>query len=168
MTDSFIALDVETANYDSSSICSIGCVKVVDGVITDTYYSLVHPEPDWYVRRFTAIHGLSDNDTYDAPPFDKVWKEIVDWSGGLGFIAHNARFDYGCVSAACRVYQLEPPETFGCTLVRARRMFSRWECPSKSLPNLCAFLGIEFNNHHDALADARGCAQIWLALNKLS
>ena len=54
----FIALDVETANYNPSSICSIGCVKVLDGEIVDDFYSLVHPEPDWYVRRFTAIHGL--------------------------------------------------------------------------------------------------------------
>ena len=46
--NSFIAIDVETANYSPSSICAIGAVKVVDGVIVDSRYSLVNPEPGGY------------------------------------------------------------------------------------------------------------------------
>ena len=37
--DSFIAIDVETANGNRSSICSIGAVKVLDGLIVDRRYS---------------------------------------------------------------------------------------------------------------------------------
>ena len=33
--DNFIAIDVETANGSRSSICSIGAVKVRDGVVVD-------------------------------------------------------------------------------------------------------------------------------------
>lgn len=160
----FIAIDVETANYEASSICSIGCVKVRDGEIVDTYYSLVQPEPNWYVRRFTAIHGLSDDDTYNAPTFDAVWNEIVAWSEGLPFVAHNAAFDWKCICAAAYIYRLEAPRRFYCTLQTARRKISRWECPSKSLPNLCDYLGIDFRDHHHALADAEACAKIALAL----
>ncbi|MCH5219542.1 MAG: 3'-5' exoribonuclease [Muribaculaceae bacterium] len=160
----FIAIDVETANYSASSICSIGCVKVKDGIVCDTFYSLVHPEPDWYVRRFTAIHGLSDKDTFDAPPFSRVWNEILLWSEGLPFVAHNAAFDWKCVCEATRVYGLDAPERFLCTLMAARRQVSRYECPSKSLPHLCDYFGIDFRNHHNALADAHGCAQLAIIL----
>ncbi len=156
----FVAIDVETANYNPSSICSIGCVKVRDGEITDTYYSLVHPEPDWYVPRFIAIHGITDDDTYNAPTFDTVWREILDWCEGLPFVAHNAAFDWKCVSSAARIYQLDAPERFYCTLVAARRKLTRWQCPSKSLPHLCQYFGIDFSNHHNALADAVGCAEL--------
>ena len=38
--DNFIAIDVETANNQPSSICAIGAVKVVDGVIADRFYQL--------------------------------------------------------------------------------------------------------------------------------
>lgn len=158
--DNFIALDVETANYSPSSICSIGCVKVRDGLIVDTFYSLVHPEPDWYVRRFTAIHGLSDDDTWNAPTFDIVWRQLDEWREGLPIVAHNAQFDYGCCAAATRIYQLEPPPRFHCTLLAARRKLSRTVCPSKSLPNLCEFFGIPFDHHHNALCDAEGCAKL--------
>ncbi|MEE1208258.1 MAG: 3'-5' exonuclease [Muribaculaceae bacterium] len=156
----FVAIDVETANYSPSSICSIGCVKVRDGEVVDSFYSLVHPEPDWYVRRFTQIHGLSDDDTYNAPPFVHVMLQVYQFAEGLPFVAHNASFDYGCICAASDIYGMEHPEPFYCTLMAARRQFSRRECPSKSLPNLCAFLGIDFNDHHNALADALGCAQV--------
>lgn len=47
MTD-FAAIDFETANECSSSVCSIGLVVVRGGVITDTFYSLIHPEPEYY------------------------------------------------------------------------------------------------------------------------
>lgn len=161
---SFIAIDVETANYESSSICSVGCIKVRDGVVTDSYYSLVHPEPGYYIRRFTAIHGLCDDDTWDAPPFDKVWSEILEWSEGLPFVAHNASFDWKCIASAARIYQMDTPPNFYCTLRRARAKISRWECPSKSLPNLCQFFGIDFNNHHHALSDAEACARLALIL----
>lgn len=162
--DNFIAIDVETANYAASSICSIGCIKVRNRKIVDTYYSLVHPEPDWYVNRFTAIHGLCDDDTFDAPPFDKVWNEILDWSENLPFVAHNASFDWKCICSATAIYQMEQPQKFHCTLKASRRLISRYSCPSKSLPNLCSFLGITFENHHNALADAEGAARIVLEL----
>lgn len=160
----FIAIDVETANYSSSSICSIGCVKVKNGKLVDSFYSLVHPEPDYYVRRFTAIHGLSDDDTYNAPPFDEVWNEILEWSEDLPFVAHNAAFDWRCITEAARVYQLEGPPRFHCTLTAARKKINRFGCPSKSLPNLCNFFGIQFKNHHHALADAEACARLALIL----
>lgn len=160
----FIAIDVETANYQASSICSIGCIKVVDGEIKDSFYSLVHPEPDWYVRRFTELHGISDDDTWNAPTFDKVWNKIVTWSEGLPFVAHNASFDHKCIREAARIYGLDSPLPFHCTLIAARRRLTYRECPSKSLPHLCRHFGIEFTNHHNALADAEGCARLALIL----
>lgn len=156
----FVAIDVETANYQASSICSIGCVKVRNGMIVDTFYSLVHPEPDWYASRCTAIHGLSKLDTRNAPPFDQVMKQVYIFAEGLPFVAHNASFDYRCICEASRIYQMDEPEPFLCTLNAARKKFSHAECPSKSLPCVCERLGINFANHHNALADAEACAQI--------
>lgn len=160
----FVAVDVETANREPSSICSIGCVKVRDERIVDSFYSLVHPEPDYYSYFCQRVHGLSDDDTYNAPPFDEVWTQILDFAEGLPFVAHNASFDHGCISAACRIYQLETPDPFNCTLRAARSSIPRMVCPSKALPSLCDFFGIPFNNHHNALADAEACAKLAVIL----
>ena len=44
----FAAIDFETANECPSSVCSVGIVVVRDGRIQDRFYSLIHPEPDYY------------------------------------------------------------------------------------------------------------------------
>lgn len=37
----FAAIDFETANEQPSSVCSVGVVIVRNGIITDTFYSLI-------------------------------------------------------------------------------------------------------------------------------
>lgn len=107
--DNFVAVDVETANQHPTSICSIGAVKVENGIITDSFYTLVHPYPNFYLRRFTEdIHGISRNDTDNAPLFSEIWPEFLNWIGDLPLVAHNSPFDRGCISACLRHYGLEP------------------------------------------------------------
>lgn len=57
--DNFAAIDFETANNERTSICSVGVVIVRNGEIADRFYSLVHPEPDYYLYWNTRIHGLT-------------------------------------------------------------------------------------------------------------
>ena len=44
----FAAIDFETANECPSSVCSVGVVIVRGGEVTDSFYSLIHPEPEYY------------------------------------------------------------------------------------------------------------------------
>lgn len=163
--DNFIAIDVETANSSPSSICAIGAVKVIGGLIVDKRYSLVRPEPDYYSYFCTRVHGLTDEDTYNAPSFGAVWNNWSEWIGGMPLVAHNAVFDAGCIRQACRIYGLEPPEQkFHCTLQAARKTIPRGVCASKSLDSLCQFFGITLKNHHNALDDAEACANLAIVL----
>lgn len=164
--DSFVAIDVETANNHPTSICAIGAVKVENGVITDRFYELVKPEPDFYFRHFTEnIHGIGPADTENADPFSRVWRRVDAFIGSLPLVAHNKAFDEKCIRAAHRTYGMDYPDyPFYCTLLRARATIPRTICASFSLPHLCGFLGIPFSNHHNALADAEGCAKAALVL----
>lgn len=164
--NNFVAIDVETANHIPTSICAIGAVKVIDKCIVDQFYHLVKPEPNWYIKKFSEeIHGIYRKDTETQPCFDQVWDKLYDFIGDLPLVAHNKTFDERCIKAACRTYQIEPPQNdFYCTLSKARREIPRKLCPSYSLPHLCEFLGIPFNNHHNALADAEACAKIAISI----
>lgn len=162
--DKFIAIDVETANFEPSSICAVGAVKVEGGVITDRRYSLVCPEPEWYSWRCTEVHGITADDTRFSPSFGTLWKEWSDWLNGYRLVAHNAPFDSRCIKAACRVYGLEEPEEFMCTLAAARKQIPRGMCPSKSLDSLCEFFGIPLKRHHCAIDDAEACAKLAIIL----
>lgn len=115
--DNFVAIDFETANYNPSSICSIGAVKVVDGYIAERLHRLVRPEPNWYLRYFTEeIHGISRRDTDSAPVFSEVWREIGPWIGDLPLVAHNKAFDEKCLRSACGLMGCYPDYEFHCTL----------------------------------------------------
>ncbi len=169
--NTFIAIDVETANFEASSICAIGAVKVRDGLIIDRRYSLVCPEPNYYTRRCSMVHGLTDDDTWNAPSFGSLWKEWEPWlHEGLPageepvMVAHNARFDSRCIIEACRIYGLEAPARWADTLAAARKAIPRGMLASKSLDSLCAFFGIPLEKHHCALDDALACAKLGIIL----
>ncbi|MBR6441130.1 MAG: exonuclease, partial [Bacteroidales bacterium] len=73
----FAAIDFETANGARTSVCSVGVVVVRGGVVVDTFYSLIQPEPNYYYYWNTRIHGLSHRDTDNAPLFPDVWAQIA-------------------------------------------------------------------------------------------
>ena len=105
----FAAIDFETANNERSSVCSVGIVIVKNGEIVDSFYSLILPEPNYYNYWCCQVHGLGHNDTYNAPIFPEVWKQIEPLIKGLPLVAHNKLFDEGCLKAVFRVYQMEYP-----------------------------------------------------------
>ena len=86
----FVAIDFETANWQRSSVCSVGIVIVKEGKIQDKIYRLIRPYPNFYNRKNTEIHGLSYADTAQAAPFPEVWKEIAPLIEGLPLVAHNS------------------------------------------------------------------------------
>ena len=52
----FAAIDFETANQFRTSVCSVGVVIVRGGVVCDSFYSLIRPEPEFYHWMNTNIH----------------------------------------------------------------------------------------------------------------
>ena len=48
--EKFAAIDFETANWQQTSVCSVGIVVMNRGVIEDRFYSLIHPAPNFYSR----------------------------------------------------------------------------------------------------------------------
>ena len=160
MIRDFIALDFETANQQPSSVCSIGVVMVRNGLVADSFYSLIQPEPNYYNYWCQQVHGLSQCDTDDAPVFSKVWEQLEEkiadvffsdqqpiddlryQIASIPFVAHNARFDDD-------------------TLAAARRQFGH-SLPNHQLHTVAAACGYDLQNRHHALADAEACAAIAL------
>lgn len=156
----FAAIDFETANGQHSSVCSVGIVVVRGGKISDTFYSLIRPEPDYYAWFCQRVHGLSHEDTDSAPPFPDVWRQVAPLINGLTLVAHNSPFDEGCLKAVFQVYQMDyPGYRFRCTCRASRRHFGN-KLPNHQLHTVSAACGYQLENHHHALADAEACARI--------
>ena len=160
----FAAIDFETANGQRTSVCSVGVVVVRDGEVCDTFYSLIRPRPNYYSRFTTAIHGLTYEDTAEAPDFAEVWREVAPRIEGLPLVAHNSPFDEGCLRAAFDLYGMPyPGYTFYCTCRASRRVFGR-QLPNHQLHTVSAACGFDLEHHHHALADAEACARIALKI----
>ncbi len=156
----FAAIDFETANECRCSVCSVGIVIVRDGAITNKFYSLIQPEPNYYKWFCQDVHGLGHEDTDDAPVFPNVWKQIEPMIEGLPLVAHNSRFDEGCLKEVFRVYQMDYPDyEFYDTLAAARGYFGD-SLENHQLHTVSAACGYDLTNHHHALADAEACAHI--------
>lgn len=156
----FNAIDFETANEQPCSVCSVGVVIVRDSEIVDSFYSLIHPEPEYYQWFCRRVHGLGPEDTEDAPPFPKVWDRIAPLLEGYPLVAHNARFDEGCLKAVHRVYRMDYPDyLFFDTLAASRKHFGH-SIPNHQLQTVAAACGYNLMSHHHALADAEACAHI--------
>ena len=156
----FAAIDFETANYEPSSVCSVGVVIVRNGRITDRIYRLIRPEPEWYSYWNTKTHGLKVADTANAKAFPYVWAEIAPKIEGLPLVAHNSPFEKGCLQALFRIFQMDYPDyEFHCTYGASRRVFGK-SLSNHQLHTVAAHCGFELHNHHNALADAEACAVI--------
>ncbi|KQY60225.1 hypothetical protein ASD11_12210 [Aeromicrobium sp. Root495] len=156
----FTAIDFETANSYRGSPCSVGLIKVRNGLIVDEQHWLIRPPEaaDWFDPFNISIHGITPVMVSDAPRWREVLPDIVAFIGDDVVIAHNAGFDIGVIRYACAVDNIEwPAIDFLCTLVLARRAFS---LPSYRLPFVTEACGATLEQHHDALADARAVVHI--------
>lgn len=158
----FIAIDFETATAKRSSVCEIGICVVRGGEVAETRSWLVRPEDNFYHYFNIKIHGITPEDTRDAPQFDEVWEEIerLYLDEFDTFVAHNMPFDRSCLQHSADFYNIHLPNLkWRCSLATARKIYS-FGC--NSLAYLCSRLGIPEGKHHRAGDDAEMCARLFL------
>ncbi len=151
--NSFTAIDFETAQGERNSICQVGLVRVEHGKITNEINLLVQPPNNYYWGRFIDIHGITPQRTLNAPTFDKIWHKIEPFIKNQTVVAHNGlSFDFQVLNKTLEYYGMQEPyyEKY-CTY----RIFNA------NLASLCKYYKIPLN-HHDALSDAKACAELYL------
>ncbi len=156
----YTAIDFETANSYRGSPCSIGLVRVRDGIPVDECHWLIRPpeQVDHFDHFNIALHGITPEMVATAPRWKDILPAIVGFIGNDIVVAHNAGFDIGVIRYACAVDNIEWPEMrFLCTMVLARRALS---LPTYRLPYVLEALGGVIVDHHDALADARAVVDV--------
>lgn len=156
----FTAIDFETANSSPASACSVGLVRVRGGEVVATTGWLIQPPPghdefqEWNVR----IHGIQPEDVLSAATWADQFDRLCAFAGADVLVAHNAGFDLNVLRRASEATgQICPPYRSLCSLQVARKTYV---LDSYRLPVAAAAAGFEEFAHHDALADARACAQI--------
>lgn len=153
MIKTFTALDFETAQKCLYSICQVGIVRFVGGVEVESRSILVRPPENFYLGKFSVLHGITPERTEKEPGFDGVWPEIEPFITGQDVVAHNGfSFDFICLAQVLERYGIKVPEY---------RKHDTYRIYKSNLAELCRRNRIALN-HHDALSDARACGELFI------
>jgi len=160
----FVAIDFETANERRASACSCGIAIVSNGRVVETRHWLIRPQELRFCPWNVSIHGISESDVVDKPQLCDLWDEIRDCLTGRIVLAHNASFDMSVLRHALDGYGIPYPRLeYSCTHLIAKETWREWVC--FSLAAIAHKLQLVFN-HHDAMEDARACAEVALLATK--
>ncbi len=156
----YAIIDIETTGGKAirDKVTEIAIVLHDGRQIIDTYQTLINPEM-YIPYGITQLTGITQEMVQDAPKFYEVAKNIVQWTEGAIFVAHNVRFDYSFLREEFLRLGYSFSRKQLCTVRLSRAVFPG--LPSYSLGNLIQHFGIQSNTRHRALADALATAKLF-------
>ena len=154
----FTAIDFETANESRASACAIGVVRMRGGVVVESFETLLRPREVRVHWRNQQVHGIAEERLHDAPTLADVWPQLLPYLHRQAVVAHNSAFDVSVLEYSCRDFGVPIPAFHSlCSVKLAKTCWPQLE--RHKLDHVAAHFGIPLN-HHDALSDARACAEI--------
>ena len=162
-----VVFDTETTGCSRwDEICQIAAVEYVNGVQTRTLMLYICPTCEMDPRA-EAVHGLSVDflSEHGLAP-EEAMRQFFGFVGNdVLLVAHNAKFDLRMLQQECAKFDLEfAPEGLETCDTLALARFRRPDLECHALGYLISALGIDGVNSHDALDDARACAELLFAL----
>ena len=161
LDDTYVVFDLETTGFspDKNKIIEIGAVKVVNGAITDRFFTFVNPQVPipFNIEELTSIR---DDMVMDAPIIEDILPEFMKFCEGAIMVAHNADFDMSFITKNCELQGFPHDFTIIDTVALARillPMLNRFK-----LDTVAKALNISLANHHRAVDDAGCTAEIFV------
>lgn len=160
MINTYVAIDLETTGIDpvKDEILEIGALKVVDGVVVDTYKTFLKVSCDIspYIVELTGItKAMSETGITE----EQAIKEITQFCEGFVLLGHNIKFDYSFLKVKADKYKLYISNQAVDTLKIARKKLKELE--SRSLSFLCTHFNIPPKVSHRAFDDAESTMKIY-------
>ena len=169
ITQPLTILDVETTglSFKADRIIQVSFSTVTPSKNVLTRTRLINPEMP-IPEAATAIHGITDADVADEPPFQHIAKSLTESLRGHDFIGYNFRFDQGMLNAEFQ--RTEVPSPFVDTAVIDP--FRLWQhLETRTLSDAVEhFYGTKPENAHRADVDVDSTARAFvgqLRTNKL-
>jgi DNA polymerase-3 subunit epsilon len=152
-------VDIETTGGHASGnrIIEIAIYKFDGENIIDHFHSLINPQvriPGF----ITSLTGITEEMIYSAPSFHEIADEILKFTEGTIFVAHNVNFDFTFLKKEFDLIDQKFDRPKLCTIRASRKIFPKF--PSYSLGNLCGSLGISIKERHRASGDAEATVQL--------
>ena len=157
--EQFVSIDLETTGLKAGvdEIIEVGLAKFDLLGNYQEFQTLVRPESR-LTHFISDLTGLVDRDLRDAPTFDEVRTEVMNFIGVLPIIGHNIQFDIDFLKAQ--------------GIKTTNINFDTWELGALLLPtaeklnlaSLAELLGVQAERSHRALDDAICARDIFMVL----
>lgn len=163
----FIAIDVETANSDPSSICQIGLAMVTDSNEIITTSTMINP-----ARKFAAfnikLHGIDQSHVAGAPTFLEFMRAARPLLERHPLIQHSP-FDKRAFNEAADHYGTPKLKAnwFDSVTIARRAWPELKGNGGHGLASLKKHLDLEFS-HHDAEEDAYAASMVTLMAERVT
>ncbi len=161
MPQTYVALDLETTGLDADrdAIIEIGAVKFQGEEVLDTFSTFVRPGRPIPLQ-ITELTGIRDEDVANAPGLHDVLPRLARFVGQAPIVGHSVEFDLSFLRRHSHAFEFENEllDTFelaGVLLPNAERY---------SLESLAEMMGIEMEQAHRAMDDARATYHLFRAL----
>lgn len=170
--ETFVAIDIETANSNRQSVCEVGLARFENGELVASWSSIVRPASSNSLDPVNfSVHGISQKEINEARELNEVWPEIVTFLDSAVLVAHNATQDLNKLFASLVSSDSNPVSSskldanFVCTLTVARN--SPIEFEDYRLETICRHFDIAHLNPMRGGAAAHSAAQDAIAAGKI-
>lgn len=166
---SLVVFDLETTgiNINIDKIIEIGAVKMIDGIMTETFETFVNPGEGISIPPDASrVNNIYDIDVRDAPLFKEVVSDFYKFCYGSTLVAHNSAFDVGMITYYSRQHSYNFDNNVIDTLKLAREILHKTS--GVSLDALRKKFNIDTGKAHRALTDAFATAILLQELLKIT
>jgi len=156
-------VDIETTGCTPGMhrVIDVAVIGVTGDVVDFEWQSLVNPGMR-ISGGITALTGIDNDMLADAPPFERIARELHERLDGRVFVAHNVRFDYGFIRREFGYLGSDWRSPNLCTVRLSRALYP--EMPRHNLDAVMERHGIHIEHRHRAMPDAQVLLQFWRKL----
>ncbi len=160
LKDEFIVFDIETTgtSFGVDRITEIAAVIFKEGNIIEEFQTFCNPEKEISVK-IQNLTGITNEMVADAPKEAEAVRMFLEFCGGRIVVAHNAAFDTGFISAACKRNGIEYNLSHIDTIPLCRKFYP--DIKNSRLNTVAQHLGYGDFRHHRAIDDTRVLSAIF-------
>lgn len=159
----YVVFDLETTGLDTNndSIIEIGAVKVENGIITETFESLINPEMP-IPENASKVNKITDDMVEGCPTLEKVLPDFFKFTRDTVLVGHNAaNFDIPMLTNQAFKLRYDFDNPYMDSMVLASKVFGGNRI---SLGILSKRLGVSLEGAHRALNDTIATAKVFIKL----
>lgn len=161
--ESYVALDIETTGFSSSTdkIIEIGAIKIVNGEITDRFSTYVNPGES-IPEKIVQLTSITDQMVADAPLIEEAMSAFLTFCEGSVLVGHNVEFEKSFIEQKARNLNIDIDFTYVDTLKMARAQLD--QISEYKLDYVAKVLNIPVQNCQRTVDYAECTALIFLRL----